>query len=176
MSLKDQIIARILQDGPINLADYMNECLLHPTLGYYTMRDPLGVDGDFVTAPEISQMFGELIGLSLAQCWLDQGAPSRFTLAEIGPGRGTLMRDLLRACRAVPGFIDAADLVLIDASPTLRAVQAETLNVHTPQWVDDIADLPDQPLYIVANEFFDALPIRQLLREGGGAGANVGLA
>lgn len=166
MSLRDQIIARIQQDGPINLADYMGECLLHPTFGYYTTRDPFGVAGDFITAPEISQMFGELIGLSLAQCWLDQGSPAPITLAEIGPGRGTLMRDALRAGAAVPGFIDAIDIVLIEASPKLRAVQAETLTGHTPRWIDDVAQLSEQPLFLIANEFFDALPIRQFLRTG----------
>ncbi|MGB0912192.1 MAG: SAM-dependent methyltransferase, partial [Phaeobacter italicus] len=93
MSLQDHIIARIRTDGPISVADYMAEALLHPTYGYYTTRDPLGASGDFTTAPEISQMFGELIGLALAQTWIDQGSPTPFTLAELGPGRGTLMAD-----------------------------------------------------------------------------------
>ncbi len=168
MTLKDQIIARIRQDGPISLASYMTDCLLHPTLGYYTTRDPFGVTGDFITAPEISQMFGELIGLSLAQSWLDQGSAVRFTLAEIGPGRGTLMRDVLRATRNIAGFHTAIDLVLLDASPTLRALQADTLQGYAPRWIDSVADLPNQPLYLVANEFFDALPIRQFLRVGSG--------
>ncbi|MBV1895487.1 MAG: SAM-dependent methyltransferase [Rhodobacteraceae bacterium] len=168
MTLKNQIIARIRQDGPISLADYMTDCLLHPTLGYYTTRDPFGVAGDFITAPEISQMFGELIGLSLAQCWLDQGSPARITLAEIGPGRGTLMLDMLRATHKIAGFHAAIDLVLIDASPKLRAVQAETLQSYAPRWCNSVTDLPDQPLFLVANEFFDALPIRQYQRAGPG--------
>ncbi len=164
MTLKDAIAARIRAAGPIPVADYMAECLLHPTLGYYTTRDPLGAAGDFTTAPEISQMFGELIGLALAQAWLDQGRPTPFTLAELGPGRGTLMADLLRAARAVPGFVEAAELVLVEASPTLRAAQAAALAGHAPRWVDSAADLPDRPLFLVANEFFDALPIRQFQR------------
>jgi len=150
----------------MHLSDYMSDCLLHPTLGYYTTRDPLGSKGDFITAPEISQMFGELIGLCLAQSWLDQGSPAPFTLAELGPGRGTLMADVLRATRSVPGFHAAAQLTLIEASPTLRRVQGERLAPFAPQWCDTAADLPDQPLVVVANEFFDALPIRQFLRDG----------
>ena len=102
--LEALLIRRIAAAGPISLADYMAECLLHPEHGYYSTRDPFGAGGDFTTAPEISQMFGELIGLCLAQSWLDQGAPAPFTLAELGPGRGTLMADLLRATKAVPGF------------------------------------------------------------------------
>lgn len=166
MSLTDHLLERIAQDGPMTVADYMTECLLHPTYGYYTTRDPFGAQGDFVTAPEISQMFGELIGLSLAQSWMDQGHPDHFVLAELGPGRGTLMADILRATRGVRGFHDAAEIVLFEASPTLRDIQAETLNEFAPRWVTTVADLPDAPLFLVANEFFDALPIRQFLRDG----------
>jgi len=155
---------RITATGPITVADYMAECLLHPTHGYYTTREPFGAAGDFTTAPEISQMFGEMLGLSLAQGWLDQGAPAAFTLAEIGPGRGTLMADVLRATRAVPGFLTAASVTLIEASPRLRAVQRETLGQHPATWIDSPADLPDAPLFLLANEFFDALPIRQFVR------------
>ncbi|WP_120632033.1 class I SAM-dependent methyltransferase [Ruegeria sp. EL01] len=168
MSLLDHLIARIRQDGPISVADYMTECLLHPTLGYYTTRDPLGTQGDFTTAPEISQMFGEVIGLCLAQSWMDQGKPSRFVLGELGPGRGTLMADILRATRRVPGFHQAAQIVLLEASPELKNKQVETLRDYAPKWVDTITDFPDLPLYLVANEFFDALPIRQFLRDGDG--------
>jgi len=168
MSLKDHLLARIALEGPMRLDAYMQSCLLHPEWGYYTTRDPFGEAGDFTTAPEISQMFGELIGLSLAQCWLDQGAPTPFTLAELGPGRGTLMADALRACARVPGFIDAAQICLVEASPTLRAAQRETLAGYEVTWCDSIADLPDAPLYLIANEFFDALPIRQFIRQGDG--------
>ena len=168
MTLKDRIAGRIRQHGPMCLSDYMSDCLLHPSLGYYTTRDPFGAAGDFVTAPEISQMFGELIGLSIAQSWLDQGCPTPFTLSELGPGRGTLMADALRATRSVPGFHDAARLFLIEASPALRAAQAKTLAAYEPHWIEAASDLPDQPLFAVANEFFDALPIRQFLRDGRG--------
>jgi NADH dehydrogenase [ubiquinone] 1 alpha subcomplex assembly factor 7 len=152
----------------MRLSDYMAECLLHPTYGYYTTRDPFGVTGDFITAPEISQMFGELIGLCLAQNWLDQGRPSPFTLAELGPGRGTLMADALRATRTISGFHAAAQVFLIEASPKLRKVQAATLGDVAPQWLDTTSGLPDQPLFVIANEFFDALPIRQFQRDADG--------
>ncbi|MFT7596502.1 MAG: NADH dehydrogenase [ubiquinone] 1 alpha subcomplex assembly factor 7 [Paracoccaceae bacterium] len=168
MTLKDRIAAGIRTDGPMRLSEYMTLCLLHPTLGYYTTRDPLGAKGDFITAPEISQMFGELIGLSLAQAWLDQGAPTPFTLAELGPGRGTLMADALRATKTIPGFHAAAQITLVEASPPLRAAQAATLKDHAPEWLDTTDTLPEQPLFAVANEFFDALPIRQFLRDGAG--------
>ena len=157
---------RIARTGPITLSDYMADCLMHPELGYYATRDPLGVAGDFITAPEISQMFGELIGLSLAQVWLDQGSPAGFILAELGPGRGTLMADVLRATRAVPGFHEAAQVHLIEASPTLRAEQAK--RIADAQWHDTIDGLPEGPLLLLANEFFDALPIRQFIRDGQG--------
>lgn len=167
---------RIAATGPITLAEYMAECLLHPTLGYYTTRDPLGAAGDFTTAPEISQMFGELLGLALAQHWLDTGSPAPFTLAELGPGRGTLMADVLRATRGVPGFHAAARLHLVEVSPTLRAAQAARLAGHAPVWRDRVEDLPEAPLYLLANEFFDALPIRQFRRAGQGwAETTVGL-
>ena len=164
MSLLAHLLRRIRHDGPISVADYMADCLTHPTYGYYATRDPLGVEGDFTTAPEISQMFGELIGLSLAQVWIDQGKPSSFTLAELGPGRGTLMHDVLRATRGVPGFTDAAEIVLLEASATLRKVQESKLADHSHHWIDAIEFLPKRPLFVVANEFFDALPIRQFQR------------
>jgi SAM-dependent MidA family methyltransferase len=166
-ALKDRLIARIQRLGPITLADYMAECLLHPTLGYYTTRDPLGRGGDFITAPEISQMFGELIGLWLAQVWMDQGRPTPFVLAELGPGRGTLMADALRATRAVPGFHAGLRLHLVEASPTLRARQATALAEHGPVFHDSLADLLEGPLFVIANEFFDALPIRQFQKAHG---------
>jgi SAM-dependent MidA family methyltransferase len=157
------LIERIREGGPITVADYMAECLLHPVRGYYTTREPFGASGDFVTAPVITQMFGELFGLAMAQAWLDQGSPAPFTLAELGPGWGVLMADALRATRAVPGFHAAARVVLVEASPRLRAVQANTLEKSglTPEWLDRIEDLPDRPTFLVANEFLDALPIRQ---------------
>lgn len=166
MTLRDTLLARIAQEGPITVADYMTECLLHPQLGYYATRDPLGVAGDFTTAPEISQMFGELIGLSLAQAWIDQGRPAHFTLAEVGPGRGTLMADILRATRSVTGFGKAAHIALIEASPVLQGIQRETLKEYEPTWISNLDALPEAPLFFVANEFFDALPVRQFVRDG----------
>jgi len=166
--LADLLLRRIRATGPITLADYMADCLLHPDHGYYATRDPFGVAGDFTTAPEISQMFGELVGLALAQSWLDQGAPSPFTLAELGPGRGTLMADLLRATKGVPGFHAAARLHLIEASPVLRTRQRQALNGFPCTWLAGADHLPDQPLFAVANEFFDALPIRQFTRDPAG--------
>jgi NADH dehydrogenase [ubiquinone] 1 alpha subcomplex assembly factor 7 len=158
------LVQRIGETGPISVADYMAECLLHPVHGYYTTRNPFGTAGDFTTAPEISQMFGELIGLALAQAWLDRGSPAPFTLAELGPGRGTLMADVLRATRGVPGFHVAARVGLVEASPRLREVQAQSLGGHDATWFDRIEDLPDAPIFLVANEFLDALPIRQFQR------------
>ena len=167
MSLADILASRIRATGPLTIADYMVECLLHPTHGYYTNRDPLGAKGDFTTAPEISQMFGELIGLCLAQTWLDQGAPAPFILVELGPGRGTLMADALRATAKVPGFHAAAQLHLVEASPALRQRQLETIS-HPLTHHDTFATVPEGPLLLIANEFFDALPIRQFQRDGTG--------
>ena len=164
--LAERLMAQIAATGPITLADYMALCLLDPAHGYYATRDPLGADGDFTTAPEISQMFGEVIGLALAQAWIDQGRPSRFTLAELGPGRGTLMADLLRATARVPGFLDAAELHLVEASPVLR--RAQTALLPNPAFHDTVETLPRAPLFCVANEFFDALPIRQFVKDGTG--------
>ncbi|RPE66400.1 SAM-dependent MidA family methyltransferase [Pacificibacter maritimus] len=174
--LADLLARRIAKTGPISLAQYMADCLLHPDHGYYTTRDPLGRDGDFTTAPEISQMFGEVLGLCLAQSWVDQGCPAPFTLAELGPGRGTLMADILRATKAVPNMHTAMNVTLVEASPTLRDKQREKLSGYDVTWVDTVAKLPQQPLFLIANEFFDALPIRQFMRdEKGWREAQVGL-
>ncbi|MBZ0127505.1 MAG: SAM-dependent methyltransferase [Rhodobacteraceae bacterium] len=160
--------ARLAREGAISVADYMALCLLHPEHGYYTNRDPLGVAGDFTTAPEISQMFGEMLGLMLVQAWQDQGSPSPFVLAEPGPGRGTLMADILRVATRAPGFGEALRLWLVEASPHLRQRQQALLAAHDPQFADSLSDLPDLPLFLIANEFFDALPVRQFLRAEGG--------
>jgi len=161
------LIARqIAATGPITVAEYMTLCLLHPEHGYYTTRDPLGAAGDFTTAPEISQMFGEVLGLWLAQVWIDQGRPAPFALAELGPGRGTLMADILRATAKVPGFRDAARPHLVEVSPKLRARQRATLAGIEATWVERADDLPEMPLFLIANEVFDTLPVRQFLRDG----------
>lgn len=160
--LADRLRTCIQANGPMPLADYMQAALQDPEHGYYITRDPLGAD--FTTAPEISQMFGELLGLALAQTWIDQGRPAPFVLAELGPGRGTLMADMLRATQAVSGFHTAAQIVLVETSDTLRAQQAQ--NVPGAVWVASIDDLPAGPLFLVANEFFDALPVHQFQRQG----------
>ncbi|WP_342078536.1 SAM-dependent methyltransferase [Yoonia sp. SS1-5] len=165
-TLLETLCARIGRTGPMTVADYMQDCLMHPQYGYYSTRDPLGSAGDFTTAPEISQMFGELMGLCLAQAWLDQGAPPSFTLAELGPGRGTLMADMLRATVKVPGFHDAAKVHFVETSAALKTKQAEA--VPDAVWHDTAAQLPDAPLFLVANEFLDALPVRQFIRDAGG--------
>jgi NADH dehydrogenase [ubiquinone] 1 alpha subcomplex assembly factor 7 len=167
-ALAQILTQQIAATGPMTLADYMAACLMHPEHGYYTTRAPFGVAGDFTTAPEISQMFGELLGLCLAQAWRDQGAPAPFTLAELGPGRGTLMADVVRATAKVPGFHAAMQVHLVEMSPALRDVQRQALNGLDVTWHDDVWALPEGPLFLLANEFFDALPIRQFLRTGDG--------
>lgn len=166
--LETILLRQIAATGPLSVAEYMQTCLMHPVHGYYTTRAPLGDAGDFITAPEISQMFGEMLGLALAQAWIDQGRPARFCLAELGPGRGTLMADALRATRAVPGFREAAELHLVEVSPALREEQAARLGDAAPTWHDSAEDLPDLPLFLIANEFLDALPVRQFLRDDPG--------
>lgn len=165
-ALVRELCERIELEGPLTIASFMTTCLLHPRHGYYTTQTPFGAAGDFVTAPEISQMFGELIGLCLAQAWLDRGAPKPFNLVELGPGQGTLMADILRATAKIPGFGTAARIHMVEASPTLRDKQISTIEngiVHH----DTVQDLPFGPTFLVANEFFDALPIRQFVRQGG---------
>lgn len=155
--LRELIEAR----GPLTVADYMELALQHPTFGYYKHGDPLGRAGDFITAPEISQMFGEMIGVWCAEVWRMMGAPKAFALVELGPGRGTLMKDALRATRKISGFHDAMDLILLESSETLREKQREALVEHAPRYVESLADCPAVPTIFIANEFFDALPIRQ---------------
>ncbi|GLK56356.1 NADH dehydrogenase [ubiquinone] 1 alpha subcomplex assembly factor 7 [Methylopila capsulata] len=223
-----EIAETIAQDGPITVERYMALCLGHPSHGYYATRDPFGAGGDFVTAPEISQMFGELVGLWCAEVWRRMGEPARVQLIELGPGRGTLMADALRAAKAVLGFRDALDVTLVETSPTLREIQREKLAATgVPiRWASTIEDAlrgpspckgeggpapagsggvgaaerstseapPDLgfaeatlptpaarggliapsatgaslPVLVLANEFFDALPIRQFVRTEAG--------
>ncbi|MCR9174624.1 MAG: SAM-dependent methyltransferase [Alphaproteobacteria bacterium] len=164
--LRAHLIRRIHAEGPLPLADVMATALTHPRFGYYATRDPFGVSGDFITAPEISQMFGELIGLWAAVAWQAMGAPSRLALVELGPGRGTLMADALRAGRSVPGFCDAVQIHLVEASPSMRTLQGKALvsSGFAPVWHDTVGTLPDLPMVLIANEFFDALPVQQLVR------------
>lgn len=134
---------------------------MHPEHGYYAKADPFGAEGDFTTAPEISQIFGELVGLWCAEMWRGIGAPAGVGLVELGPGRGTLMADALRAAAMLPEFLDATSVHLVEASPTLRRVQERTLTGYEVVWHDSAATLPELPLLVVANEFFDALPVHQ---------------
>jgi len=165
-ALADILRAQIRAVGPMPVDDYMALCLGHPQHGYYVTRDPLGAVGDFTTAPEISQMFGEMIGLWLARVWLDARRPAPFRLVELGPGRGTLMADALRAARVAPGFAEAAELWLVETSPALRAEQARRL--PAAQWADRLEAVPEGPTLLVANEFLDALPVRQFIANGRG--------
>jgi NADH dehydrogenase [ubiquinone] 1 alpha subcomplex assembly factor 7 len=159
---------RIRRSGPLSVADYMAACLADPHHGYYMRRDPLGAAGDFITAPEISQMFGELIGLWAAVVWQSMGEPAELVVAELGPGRGTLMADFLRAARQVPAFRQAVRVHLVETSPALRRRQRETLADTPAVWLERIEDLPAGPLLVVANEFFDALPISQYVKRRDG--------
>lgn len=162
--LRALIRRQIAQTGPMSLADYMALCLAHPEHGYYMGRDPLGKSGDFTTAPEITQMFGELIGAWCVVAWRQMGSPSPFALVELGPGRGTLMRDLLRATARAENFHAALSVHLVETSPALRVKQQETLSEREITWHDSIETLPNVPLLTIANEFFDALPVRQFVR------------
>ncbi len=175
--LFDIIARQIHQHGPMNLGEYMSLCLGHPQYGYYMTRDPLGAGGDFTTSPEISQMFGELIGAWIADAWDRLGRPSPFALVECGPGRGTLMEDALRATRSVPGFHDAMRLHLIEMSPVLKKAQEVRLNRYGPVWIKGVEGLPtDTPVILVGNEFLDALPIRQVRWNKGWFETTIGLA
>jgi NADH dehydrogenase [ubiquinone] 1 alpha subcomplex assembly factor 7 len=170
--LTDQLIRRISRGGPISLAEFMAVALTHPKTGYYMSGDPFGAAGDFVTAPEVSQMFGELIGLWSVDCWEKLGRPDPLQLVELGPGRGSLMSDVLRAARVVPAFCAALRVELVEVSPSLRQKQHELLAkqdvTRAIRWHETLDQVPDGPMILIANEFFDALPIRQFQRVGFG--------
>jgi NADH dehydrogenase [ubiquinone] 1 alpha subcomplex assembly factor 7 len=165
--LETEICRLIRIAGPMPIAEYMQLCLTHPQYGYYIKHDPIGAGGDFITAPEISQMFGELIGLWLATVWQQMGAPENVRLIELGPGRGTMLVDALRAAKTVPRFSDAIVLHLVEISPTLRKAQEQRLEpVGVPAfWHPTLQDVPAGPCLLVANEFVDALPIHQAVRQ-----------
>jgi len=202
-ALGQRIAALIAAQGPISVAEFM----MLANNAYYAARDPFGAGGDFITAPEISQTFGEMLGLWCVQIWHDQGKPKRKRLVELGPGRGTLMADVLRAARVMPGFLDDLEVVLVEASPVLRKIQGETLSAFARaapphpalspaggegktweppspprsggegrgegvvpfRWVNQFdSTLMDRPFFLLANEFFDALPIRQFVKTARG--------
>ena len=153
----------IAADGPIPVSRYMALCLGHPRHGYYMTRDPFGAGGDFITAPEISQVFGELVGIWAASTWDASGRPLPVRLVELGPGRGTLMADLVRAAEALPAFRAALDIHLVETSPLLAARQRKTLKDTPTSWHTDIGTVPPGPTILIANEFLDALPVRQFV-------------
>jgi len=162
-ALKDKLLRLIRAHGPISVAQYMQIALTDPENGYYMRRDPLG--RDFITAPEVSQLFGEMIGLFFLQVWEDRRRPRKVQLAELGPGRGTLMADMLRAAKIRPAFLEALSISLIETSPALRAVQAKTLSDFPVAWRSGVHEVPEESaFFLVANEFFDALPVHQFVR------------
>ncbi|MFC0282645.1 class I SAM-dependent methyltransferase [Camelimonas abortus] len=164
-------IARLIAlEGPMPVERYMELCLGHPTMGYYITRNPFGADGDFITAPDISQIFGELIGLWCAEVWRMMGGPRDLHLVELGPGRGALIADALRAARVAPQFRSAVRLSLVETSPVLRQLQRQALSAEGElssipvAWRNHLGEVPEGPMILIANEFFDALPVRQYQR------------
>jgi NADH dehydrogenase [ubiquinone] 1 alpha subcomplex assembly factor 7 len=164
MSLRERLQRQIAQTGPISVAQYMTACLHDPADGYYATRPALGEDGDFVTAPLISQMFGELIGVWAAASWQMMGAPSLVRLVELGPGDGTLMADISRAARMAPDFLEAAEVWLVETSAPLKVRQQRRLGEHV-QWAGALTEVPGgAPMILIANELLDCLPARQFVR------------
>lgn len=156
---------KIATSGPISVEEFMEIALHHPQHGYYSRANAIGSEGDFITAPEISQLFGEVIGAWVVDTWQKLGSPSPFNLIELGPGRGTLMADALRVGSKFHGFMDACKLFLIERNTTLKCLQAELLATYTPKWLNDFhcESFADVPLIVIANEFFDAFPIKQFI-------------
>ncbi|MGV3490805.1 MAG: class I SAM-dependent methyltransferase [Devosia sp.] len=168
LTLAEQIDTQIRTTGPMSLATYMGLCLSHPRHGYYTQGRPIGAEGDFITAPEISQMFGELIGFFIVNLWQQMGEPKSFTLLELGPGRGTLMQDALRAASKADGFENALHLQLFESNALLKGEQEKRLGNYSPYWASELDAVSEDPIFVIANEFFDALPIRQFMKTDDG--------
>jgi len=166
-ALEHIIKQKIRERGPggyMDLGEYMSLCLSHPEHGYYMTRDPFGQKGDFTTAPEISQMFGEMIGVWVADTWIKMGSPKKIIILECGPGRGTLMADAMRVTKNVDGFHDAVQLHLLEMSPVLKDIQKDSLKEYGATWHSEPESVPtDSPLIVIGNEFLDALPVRQLV-------------
>jgi NADH dehydrogenase [ubiquinone] 1 alpha subcomplex assembly factor 7 len=169
-SLEAEIRRLIGLAGPMPVAEFMGHCLGHPQHGYYITHDPFGSGGDFTTGPEISQMFGELVGLWTAAVWQQMGSPTNVRLIELGPGRGTMMLDMLRAANVMPGFRRALAVDLVETSPALTERQKQTLANQDIafDWHESLADVPDGPAIIVANEYFDAIPVNQAVKQADG--------
>lgn len=168
--LENEIRRLIAVSGPMPVARYMSLCLTHPQLGYYVTRDPFGAGGDFTTAPEVSQIFGELLGLWSLSVWRMLGEPETLKLIELGPGRGTMMRDALRAAKVMPKFRSALSVHMVEISPALQQLQRNTLSdVELPLfWHRSLLDVPDGPTIILANEYIDALPVHQVVKQSDG--------
>jgi len=162
---------RIRRDGPITLAQYMDACLQDEEHGYYRKRQAIGRGGDFITAPEISQVFGELLGLWAAVVWQQVGSPGEVNLVELGPGRGTLMRDALRAAGKVPGFVEALRVHLVETSEALREEQRRVLADAgvAMDWHERLGEVPAGPAIVLANELLDTIPVHQFEIVEGGA-------
>jgi SAM-dependent MidA family methyltransferase len=170
--LARKIASRLASGGPISVHDYIEACLYDSECGYYRTKAAIGQGGDFVTAPEISQVFGELIGLWAGEVWRQMGEPARVWLVELGPGRGTLMADAIRALKVVPGFLSGATVHLVETSKTLQDSQRAALAQAPVRicWHDDLKDVPDGPAIFIANEFFDCLPVQQFVFDDSGGG------
>jgi len=154
----------IEKEGSITIARFMETAMYNSECGYYIHSSPIGKDGDFITAPEISQLFGEMVGIYYANKWINMGQPKKFNLVELGPGKATLMIDLLRATKHIPGFHEACQIHLVDTNEYLIELQKEALKKFQVTWHKDVYSLPnDNPMLIVANEFFDCLPINQYI-------------
>jgi SAM-dependent MidA family methyltransferase len=167
--LHHEIAKLIATAGPMPVWRYMQLCLTHPRYGYYIAHDPLGREGDFITAPEVSQMFGELLGLWAASVWREMGSPATLHLIELGPGRGTMMADALRALRVLPPLYEALSVHLVEINPVLRDQQRETLaGVHNAHWHNSLDEVPRGTSIILANEYIDALPIHQMVKRDDG--------
>jgi SAM-dependent MidA family methyltransferase len=164
--LEIDIRRRIAAAGPMPVGEYMSLCLTHPQHGYYVTRDPLGARGDFTTAPEVSQMFGELVGLWMVTVWQQLGAPENLRVIELGPGRGTMMSDAMRAAKIAPDFIKAAALHFVEISPALQTLQQQAIGATSipATWHRSLDEVPAGQAIVVANEFFDALPINQAVK------------
>ena len=160
-NLKSHLQTIIAKKGPISIAEYMRLCLVDSRYGYYIHKNPIGRKGDFITAPEVSQMFGEILGIWAVLQWQAMGKPENFFLIELGPGRGTLMVDLLQAVKTQVGFVEAMKLYLVEISPILREQQKTVLSQFKPSWCCHLDDIPRGPSILIANEFFDTLPIEQ---------------